>query len=81
MNLSSRSLQTLDDARALALFGLKLQSLLLSLNGDREKEKESRQEVGKKKKKKKRICVLLSEGFLLLLLPVHLLPFRLIHRR
>lgn len=53
MNLSSRSLQTLDDARALALFGLKLQSLLLSLNGDREKEKESRQEVGKKKKKKK----------------------------
>lgn len=78
MNLSSRSLQTLDDARALALFGLKLQSLLLSLNGDREKEKESRQEVGKKKK---RICVSLSEGFLLLLLPVHLLPFRLIHRR
>lgn len=76
MNLSSRSLQTLDDARALALFGLKLQSLLLSLNGDREKEKGSRQEVGKKKKK---ICVLLSEGFLLL--PVHLLPFRLIHRR
>lgn len=50
MNLSSRSLQTLDDARALALFGLKLQSLLLSLNGDREKEKGSRQEVGKKKK-------------------------------
>lgn len=38
MNLSSRSLQTLDDARALALFGLKLQSLLLSLNGDREAE-------------------------------------------
>lgn len=57
MNLSSRSLQTLDDARALALFGLKLQSLLLSLNGDREKEKGSRQEVGKKKKKNMRFII------------------------